>query len=234
MNRTVSASRTLSARRVVVGFASLALTIALATVTSVAVAQVDPISYSLDGVQWASAPPASVLSAEEATVPRPSQASSLHVRSERPEAVLVAMYTVPTRAEDRAVIDSLRVMGSRGLATPVESSPTCRVLAPQTVLDSGEQIEVPVTGVTDPRLNVAQGGTGSVDVLVAISDDATIPLLNGCPVDPVVIAMFSEQPDPLSGIAPDASVLVAIGAMAAVLAAAGAILWPVHRRKPTA
>jgi len=215
--------RSLAVAAVAVG----AVTAMLAAAPAAASTEAPDLSYSLDGTTWSSAPPASLLPTEWVAVPDAARRASLHLRSERPGATLVALFAAPAVAEDPAVIDALRVTGADDRVVAVDGSTACSALAPQTVLRQGEQMQVPIRVALAPELVDGEKTRVSLDVLIALSDTAAVPLPNGCPVDPTVIPLLAgtaaEQPGALASTGSDLPMLLGAAALAALLGGAFAI-----------
>jgi len=221
--------------------AAITAALVIGTVTALlsaapAVGAVDEpdLSYSLDGVSWMASPPDSVLPAGWLAVPGASQRATLHLRAERPGATLVALFAAPAVADDPAVIDALRVTGEGGREVAVDGSIACSALAPQTVLREGETLEVPIEVMLDPDLTDGEDVKVSLDILIALSDTAAVPLPNGCPVDPVVVPLLAGQDGgdtgPLARTGADLPLLLGAASLAALLG--GAFALRRRRRKP--
>lgn len=163
------------------------------TVTPATASEDPAVSYSVDGVTWSASPPSAILPAGWIAVPGASQHGILHLRAERPGATLIALFAAPASANDPVVIEALRVTGEGDRAVVVDGSRACSTLAPQTVLRQGETMQVPIGVALDADLIGGQDVSVSLDVLVVLSDTASVPLPNGCPVDPAVIPLLPGQ-----------------------------------------
>ncbi|WP_460775324.1 LPXTG cell wall anchor domain-containing protein [Microbacterium sp. GXF7504] len=199
----------------------------LSTAPAAATTGVPDLSYSLDGTTWSSSPPASLLPSGWIAVPGASQRATLHLRAERPGATLVAVFAAPAVAEDPDVIDALRVTGSGDRDVAVDGSVACSALAPQTVLQRGEAMQVPIEVALAPELTDGENVTVSLDILVALSDTGAVPLPNGCPVDPAVIPLLAGPDTGSAGIlastGSDLPMLLGAASIAALLGGAFAV-----------
>jgi hypothetical protein len=148
------------------------------------------ISYSLDGITWSSTPPESVIPAGWIPVPSSSRTGTLHLRAERPGLTLVALFAGSARSNSPSLLAGTSVMGAGGAPVTISESPTCSALAPQVALREGETVTIPLTVSLDAGLTDGENAALSFDMLLALSDTASIPLSNGCPVDPTLIPLF--------------------------------------------
>lgn len=178
-------------RRMFAILAALCLAFAAMLVPSAAFAEEEAsISYSLDGVHWSSTPPASIIPAGWIAVPGDSRTDTLHLRAERPGATLVALFAGTARSDDPAALNGLRVFDVAGAPVTIDGSTNCSALAPQTMLQRGETIKIPITVALDSGMLAGKNAALSLDILLVLSDTASVPLSNGCPVDPRLIPLF--------------------------------------------
>lgn len=178
-------------RRMFAILAAFCLAFAAMLVPSAAFAEEEAsISYSLDGVHWSTTPPASIIPAGWIAVPGDSRTGTLHLRAERPGATLVALFAGTARSDDPAALKGLRVLDAAGAPVIIDGSTNCSALAPQTVLQRGETVKIPITVALDAGMLAGKNAALSLDILLALSDTASVPLSNGCPVDPRLIPLF--------------------------------------------
>ncbi|MGP6204991.1 hypothetical protein [Microbacterium sp.] len=149
-----------------------------------------PVEYSTDGVTWSATPPASVFPTSWMPVPGASTTATLYIRAARPGNTVVAVYAGNAASTDPVLLASTAVAGPDGEDVSLSSIPTCRALAPQTVLAEGAVVGIPLTVSLAPDLTTAQDTALRMDILVDLSDTGVPTLVGGCPVNPDILAAF--------------------------------------------